>query len=79
VQGVSSWSAFTAWLRRIRHGVDGLLKIGVDAVFCVTGDGRGHDVRPDVTQTFDLDGLRLVSLAASVGIVATVPETPIAR
>lgn len=57
----------------------GLLKIGVDAVFCVTGDGRGHDVLPDVTQTFDLDGLRLVSLAASVGIVATVPETPIAR
>lgn len=44
----------------------------------MTGDGRGYDVRPDVTQTFDLDGPRLVSLAASVGMVAAVPETPTA-
>jgi 5,10-methylenetetrahydrofolate reductase len=56
----------------------GLLSIGVDTVLCVTGDGRGYDVRPDVTQTFDLDGPRLVSLAASVGVIPAVPETPTA-
>lgn len=56
----------------------GLRSVGVDTVLCVTGDGRGYDVRPDVTQTFDLDGPRLVALAASVGMVAAVPETPTA-
>jgi 5,10-methylenetetrahydrofolate reductase len=56
----------------------GLRTIGVSTVLCVTGDGRGYDVRPDVTQTFDLDGPRLVSLAASVGMVPVVPETPTA-
>ena len=52
--------------------------IEVPIVLCVTGDGRGYDVRPDVTQTFDLDGLRLVALAASVGIASAAPETPTA-
>ncbi len=33
----------------------------------VTGDARSYDVRPDVTQVFDLDGPRLAALAASVG------------
>jgi 5,10-methylenetetrahydrofolate reductase len=56
----------------------GLCTIGVRTVFCVTGDGRAYDVRPDVTQTFDLDGPRLVSLAAAVGMVPAVPETPTA-
>lgn len=56
----------------------GLLWLGVDTVFCVTGDGRGYDVRPDVTQTFDLDGPRLTALAASLGMCAAVPETPTA-
>ena len=56
----------------------GLRSVGVDTVLCVTGDGRGYDVRPDVTQTFDLDGPRLVALAASVGMIAAVPETPTA-
>jgi 5,10-methylenetetrahydrofolate reductase len=56
----------------------GLREVGVPTVLCVTGDGRGYDVRPEVTQTFDLDGPRLVSLAASVGMVAAVPETPTA-
>lgn len=44
----------------------------------MTGDGRGYDVRSDVTQTFDLDGPRLVALAASLGMTAAVPETPTA-
>ena len=43
---------------------------------CVTGDGRAFDVRPDVTQVFDLDGTRLVALAAEIGVPAAVPETP---
>jgi methylenetetrahydrofolate reductase (NADPH) len=51
---------------------------GVDTVLCVTGDGRGYDVRPDVTQVFDLDGTRLAALAASLGLAAAVPETPTA-
>ncbi len=56
----------------------GLAFLGVRTVFCVTGDGRGYDVRPDVTQTFDLDGPRLVELSASLGMIAAVPETPTA-
>jgi methylenetetrahydrofolate reductase (NADPH) len=56
----------------------GLKLIGVETVFCVTGDGRGYDVRPDVTQTFDLDGPRLVALASELGMTAAVPETPTA-
>jgi 5,10-methylenetetrahydrofolate reductase len=56
----------------------GLALLGVQTVLCVTGDGRGYDVRPDVTQTFDLDGPRLVALAAALGMTAAVPETPTA-
>ena len=53
----------------------GLRQLGVDAVLCVTGDARAYDVRPDVTQVFDLDGPRLAALAASTGLPAAVPET----
>src|SRR5580692_11517641 len=56
----------------------GLRELGVDAVLCVTGDARAYDVRPDVTQVFDLDGPRLAALAASAGLTAAVPETPAA-
>ena len=56
----------------------GLRQLGVDAVLCVTGDARAYDVRPDVTQVFDLDGPRLAALAASTGLPAAVPETPAA-
>lgn len=56
-----------------------LAHVGVDAVLCVTGDGRGYDVRPEVTQVFDLDGPRLARLAASIGLPAAVPETPLAE
>ncbi len=48
-------------------------------VLCVTGDGRAFDVRPDVTQAFDLDGTRLAVLAASLGLPVAVAETPTAR
>ena len=43
-------------LRGLRHD-------GLATVLCVTGDGRAFDVRPDVTQVFDLDGIRLAALA----------------
>jgi methylenetetrahydrofolate reductase (NADPH) len=51
---------------------------GVATVLCVTGDGRAYDVRPDVTQVFDLDGTRLAALAAGLGLPVAVPETPTA-
>jgi methylenetetrahydrofolate reductase (NADPH) len=56
----------------------GLQLLGVDAVLCVTGDGRGYDVRPDVTQVFDLDSMRLARLAAGLGVPAVVAESPTA-
>jgi len=62
----------------LEEELSGLHHLGVDAVLCVTGDARGYDVRPDVTQVFDLDGPRLAALAASIGLSAAVPETPAA-
>jgi len=62
----------------LEQELTGLRQLGVDAVLCVTGDARAYDVRPDVTQVFDLDGPRLAALAASVGMAAAVPETPAA-
>lgn len=62
----------------LEQELNGLRHLGVDAVLCVTGDARAHDVRPDVTQVFDLDGPRLAALAASAGLTAAVPETPAA-
>jgi len=56
----------------------GLRHLGAEAVLCVTGDARAYDVRPDVTQVFDLDGPRLAALAATIGLPAAVPETPAA-
>jgi methylenetetrahydrofolate reductase (NADPH) len=62
----------------LEQELNGLRHLDVDAVLCVTGDARAHDVRPDVTQVFDLDGPRLAALAASVGLAAAVPEAPAA-
>jgi 5,10-methylenetetrahydrofolate reductase len=56
----------------------GLRLAGAATVLCVTGDGRAFDVRPDVTQVFDLDGTRLTALAAAMGVPAAVAETPTA-
>lgn len=50
----------------------------VATVLCVTGDGRAFDVRPEVTQAFDLDGTRLARLAASLALPVAVAETPTA-
>ncbi|GAC1398900.1 MAG: methylenetetrahydrofolate reductase C-terminal domain-containing protein [Mycobacterium sp.] len=79
--GVSPWITLSCRDRNrvvLEQELRGLKYIGAETVFCVTGDGRGYDVRADVTQTFDLDGPRLVALAASLGMTAGVPETPTA-
>ena len=80
-EGVTPWITLSCRDRNrivLEQELRGLRFTGATTVFCVTGDGRGYDVRPDVTQTFDLDGPRLVALAASLGMVAAVPETPTA-
>jgi methylenetetrahydrofolate reductase (NADPH) len=79
--GVTPWITLSCRDRNrivLEQELRGLAQVGVRTVFCVTGDGRGYDVRPDVTQTFDLDGPRLVALADSLDMVAAVPETPTA-
>lgn len=79
--GVSPWITLSCRDRNrvvLEQELRGLKLTGTETVFCVTGDGRGYDVRPDVTQTFDLDGPRLVALASSLGMTAGVPETPTA-
>ncbi|WIM87248.1 methylenetetrahydrofolate reductase [Candidatus Mycobacterium wuenschmannii] len=80
-EGVTPWITLSCRDRNrvvLEQELRGLRFAGATTVFCVTGDGRGYDVRPDVTQTFDLDGPRLVHLAASLNMVAAVPETPTA-
>jgi methylene-tetrahydrofolate reductase-like protein len=58
----------------------GLAVAGAAAVLCVTGDGRARDVRPGVTQVWDVDSTDLVSLAAGAGLplvaVAEAPDAP---
>lgn len=80
-QGVDPWITLSCRDRNrivLEQELRGLHFNGATTVFCVTGDGRGYDVRADVTQTFDLDGPRLVALAASLDMIAAVPETPTA-
>jgi methylenetetrahydrofolate reductase (NADPH) len=79
--GVTPWITLSCRDRNrvvLEQELRGLKHTGAQTVLCVTGDGRGYDVRPDVTQTFDLDGPRLVALAASLGMIAAAPETPTA-
>jgi SAM-dependent methyltransferase len=79
--GLRPWMTLTCRDRNrivLEQELTGLRQVGVDAVLCVTGDARAYDVRPDVTQVFDLDGTRLAALAASVGVTAAVVETPTA-
>ncbi len=79
--GVQPWITLSCRDRNrivLEQELRGLRLIGVQTVLCVTGDGRGYDVRPDVTQTFDLDGPRLVALATELAMTAAVPETPTA-
>jgi methylenetetrahydrofolate reductase (NADPH) len=77
--GGRPWTTLTCRDRNrivLEQELVGLAAIGVEGVLCVTGDARGQGVRPDVTQVFDLDGIRLAALAASLGVPAAVPEAP---
>jgi methylenetetrahydrofolate reductase (NADPH) len=77
--GVRPWMTLACRDRNrivLEQELTGLRHLGVDAVLCVTGDARGYDVRPDVTQVFDLDGPRLAALASAIGLPAAVAETP---
>lgn len=79
--GVTPWITLACRDRNrivLEQELHGLRQVGVDTVLCVTGDGRGYDVRTDVTQVFDLDSTRLAALAASLGIRAAVAESPTA-
>lgn len=62
----------------LEQELHGLRHDGLATVLCVTGDGRAFDVRPDITQVFDLDGTRLAALAAALGLPVAVVETPTA-
>jgi methylenetetrahydrofolate reductase (NADPH) len=54
----------------------GLRAAEVAGVLCVTGDGRGPGIRPDVSQVFDLDCTRLAALVARTGLTVAVAEAP---
>jgi methylenetetrahydrofolate reductase (NADPH) len=77
--GTDAWMTLTCRDRNrvvLEQEIQGLKRIGTSAILCVTGDGRAYDVRPEVTQVFDVDGTRLTSLAAQAGLSVAVPETP---
>ncbi len=57
----------------LEQELNGLRHLGVDAVLCLTDDARGYDVRPDVTQVFDLDGPRLAALPNGEAVAAQIP------
>ena len=75
--GVRPWVTLTCRDRNqaaLEQELAALRHLDVDAVLCVTGDGRPR-TRPGAP-VFDLDGPRLTALAAAAGIPAVVPETP---
>jgi methylenetetrahydrofolate reductase (NADPH) len=79
--GVTPWLTLTCRDRNrlvLEQDLRGLHHLGIRTVLCVTGDGRAYDVRPDVSQVFDLDSTRLAALAASVGMAPGVVEAPTA-
>lgn len=77
--GAHPWMTLTCRDRNrvvLEQELAGLAALGVEGVLCVTGDIRGPDVRPGVTQVFDLDATRLTHLAATSGLAATIAITP---
>jgi methylenetetrahydrofolate reductase (NADPH) len=80
-EGVVPWVTLACRDRNrvvLEAELHGLRHDDLATVLCVTGDGRAYDVRPDVTQVFDLDGTRLAALAATIGVRVAVVETPTA-
>ncbi len=78
--GARPWITLTCRDRNrvaLEQELAALRHLEVDAVLCVTGDGRPL-ARDGAAQVFDLDGPRLTALAAAAGVPAAVPETPCA-
>jgi methylenetetrahydrofolate reductase (NADPH) len=79
--GARPWITLTCRDRNrvvLEQELAGLAALGVEGVLCVTGDGRGPGVRPEVARVFDLDSTRLTNLAAHAGLAATVAVAPAA-
>ncbi len=77
--GARPWITLTCRDRNrvvLEQELAGLAALGVEGVLCVTGDGRGPGVRPEVTGVYDLDSTRLAHLAATAGLAATVAVAP---
>lgn len=77
--GARPWITLTCRDRNrvvLEQELAGLAALGVEGVLCVTGDGRGPGVRPEVTGVYDLDSTRLAHLAARAGLVASVAASP---
>jgi 5,10-methylenetetrahydrofolate reductase len=77
--GGSPWATLTCRDRNrvvLEQEAEGLAVAGAAGVLCVTGDGRAHGTRPDVTQVFDIDSTRLTSLLAGTGLPVAVAEAP---
>jgi len=73
--GARPWVTLTCRDRNrvaLEQELAALHHLDVDAVLCVTGDGRPR-TRPGAAPVFDLDGPRLTALAAAAGIPAVVP------
>lgn len=77
--GARAWMTLTCRDRNrivLEQELAALAALDSDGVLCVTGDGRGAGVRPDVTSVFDLDSTRLAALARAAGLPAAVAESP---
>ena len=78
--GARAWVTLTCRDRNrvaLEQELAALRYLDVDAVLCVTGNGRPR-THPGAIQVFDLDGPRLTALAAAAGLPAVVPEAPAA-
>jgi methylenetetrahydrofolate reductase (NADPH) len=79
--GARPWPVLTCRDRNrvaLEAEIASLAAMGVTGAHCVTGDARGSGVRSDAGGVFDLDSLRLASLAASWGLIVSVAATPAA-
>jgi methylenetetrahydrofolate reductase (NADPH) len=79
--GARPWPVLTCRDRNrvaLEAEIASLAALGVTGAHCVTGDARGTGVRSDAGGVFDLDSLRLASLAASWGLTVSVAATPAA-
>ena len=81
-EGVRPWVTMACRDRNsvaLEADLAALAELGVAGVHCVTGDVRAPHVRPNSTPVFDLDSVRLTSLAHSFGLSVSVAESPCAE